>query len=127
MIQQMADQYKGMMGGWNGWLVIRTIHHHAKDLHVPPGGDVALTEMGVLVNWPGDRPDGMFLPWTEIISMEQEHEDDARQAREAREHAAAEDQDGSAEVGADDDHAGDSGNGNGAGRRRAGAGRAVTA
>lgn len=92
MVQQLADQYRGLVSGWNGWIVIRTIHHHARDLHVPPESDIALTEMGVLVNWPGVNPDGMFLPWTEVISMEQEHED---AAKEAREHATAED--GSAE------------------------------
>jgi hypothetical protein len=69
-LMAMANQYGGMVG-WAGDLVIHTVHGAKKTYRVPAGIDVALSEVGVLVSWPGDEPSGKFIPYGEITAIDQ--------------------------------------------------------
>jgi hypothetical protein len=55
---------------WQGDLVVRIVHA-PKSYRVPAGDTVDLTEAGVLIRWRGNEPTGVFLPWAEVIAIEQ--------------------------------------------------------
>ncbi len=65
----LATQYSSLIQ-WDGDLVVRTVHGGKKYL-VPASEIVDLTEVGVLISWRGVDPTGVFLPWSEVVSIEQ--------------------------------------------------------
>jgi hypothetical protein len=66
----LSQQYSSLMSAWSGDLLVRTVHA-PKSYRVLAGDILDLTEVGVLICWRGDEPTGVFLPWSEIISIEQ--------------------------------------------------------
>jgi hypothetical protein len=69
MFQQLAEQHAALLEGWGGHLRVDTVHGDGYDL--TPGHDVGLSEVGVLVNWGTDAPDGVLVPWAEVAALRQ--------------------------------------------------------
>lgn len=71
----LAETYASLLGGWQGDLVVHTVHGTKKTHLVASEDTLDLTEVGVLVNWRGDSPTGKFIPWSEVTSIDQASED----------------------------------------------------
>jgi len=65
----VGPQYSGAIN-WGGELVIRTLHGK-KEYRVLADVIVDMTDLGVFVGWRGAAPAGVFLPWGEVVSIEQ--------------------------------------------------------
>jgi hypothetical protein len=74
MAVQVSPGYAGLMASWSGDLVVRTVHGTAaqKTRQVSARDTMVITELGVLISWSGAAPTGVFIPWDEITSIEQE-------------------------------------------------------
>jgi hypothetical protein len=68
----LAVQY-GSLLDWKGDLAVHTVHvvRGRKSQFVTASDIVDLTEAGVLIAWRGDDPTGVFIPWGEIVCIEQ--------------------------------------------------------
>ncbi len=69
-IMAQAGQY-GPLVQWKGDLLVHTVHGTKKSYRVVGTDSVDLSEVGVMLSWPGDEPTGMFIPWGEVTSIEQ--------------------------------------------------------
>jgi hypothetical protein len=69
-IMAQAGQY-GPFVQWRGDLVVHTVHGTKKSFRVSAEDSVGLSEVGVMISWPDDEPTGKFIPWGEIVSIEQ--------------------------------------------------------
>jgi hypothetical protein len=70
--ETLAQKYGGILG-WHGDLLVHTLHalHGKKTYRVTADDTLELSDVGVLISWPGVEPTGVFLPAGEIVAIEQ--------------------------------------------------------
>lgn len=68
----LAQQYADLVG-WDGDLIVHTVHGTVaqKTRKVSASDILDITEVGVLISWRGGAPTGSFIPWGEIITIDQ--------------------------------------------------------